>query len=535
MNNKEVPAKGTRHSAPVIKNALADLSIEHVLLVLLHRKWLCILTFLVISVGTAVYSYWLPNLYTSETLILVDPQQVPTTYVRPTISGTVRNRLGTLSQQILSATRLQTVIDTFHLYAEERKSMTHEDLINDMRKNIEVRVVSDFGAADDLQAFRIAYTGRDPRVVAQVTNELASLFIQENLKAREQMSHGTSEFLQHQVEETRKQLELQEGRLRDFKLKHIGEMPEQQSATLQILGQLQTQLQMEGEALNRAEQQRSYILTLANQSAPVVDMDSQRPATKPANSSLIEAKAKLRELLSRYGEKNPDVLALKKQIEQEEAQAASQVEEPETQPVEIKPPPRAYVNPVLQTQMAGLDAEIKKHKSELERLRGLAATYQAKLESIPVQEQAVKELERDYEMSKAHYGQLLHDKLSAETAVNMEVRQKGEKFKVLDPARVSEKPSSPNRLLINAIGSLGGLALGLLFALSGEFLGMSITSSLDLSIPGVPLLGTVPIIHTRYERRQRKKRWIMAGATGGLLMLLAGGVYLFLYYRGQFS
>ena len=143
--------------------------------------------------------------------------------------------------------------------------MAREDVIALMQKNVSVSIVSDYGGSQDLQAFRIGYSGGDPRQVAQVANDLATLFMDENLKAREQQSTGTTEFLQNQLQETKKVLEAQEAKLKDFKLRHIGEMPEQQSANLQILGQLQSQFQLEGEALARAEQQRNTIQVLMPQ------------------------------------------------------------------------------------------------------------------------------------------------------------------------------------------------------------------------------------------------------------------------------
>ena len=132
------------------------------------------------------------------------------------MTGDVRDRLGTLSQQILSATRLQTVIDSFNLYSEEKEKLAREEIISRMRKDIGVSLVSDFGAGQGLEAFKISYSGKDPRTVAEVTNELASLFIEENLKAREQQATGTSDFLENQLEETKKELEGQESQTARF-------------------------------------------------------------------------------------------------------------------------------------------------------------------------------------------------------------------------------------------------------------------------------------------------------------------------------
>ena len=245
-----------------------QVSPEHYLRLIVHRKWLVLGTFVLVAAGTLIVSSRLPDIFASSTLILVDPQKVPESYVKATVTGDLRNRLGTLKQQILSATRLQKIIDTLNLYPAERKTMAREDVIAMMQKDVEVSIVSDYGGSQDLQAFRIGYSGRDARQVAQVANDLATLFMDENLKAREQQAAGTTEFLQNQLQETKKILESLESKLKDFKLKHLGEMPEQQSANLQILGQLQSQLQLEGEALARVEQQKSTLQVLMPQSAP---------------------------------------------------------------------------------------------------------------------------------------------------------------------------------------------------------------------------------------------------------------------------
>src|SRR4030095_7336948 len=139
-----------------------SLSPEHYLRIILHRKWWVITVFLVVSAATVVYSSRLPDIFASDTLILVDPQKVPESYVKSTVTGDVRNRLGTLSQQILSTTRLQKIIDTLNLYPLERKTLPREDVTAMMRNQITVKVVGDFGGGSDLQAFRIGFSGRDP-------------------------------------------------------------------------------------------------------------------------------------------------------------------------------------------------------------------------------------------------------------------------------------------------------------------------------------------------------------------------------------
>jgi len=565
----ENPSKNSvtgRNKATAADQRTNLLTPEHSLRLIYHRKWLILGVFGLVSGVTVAITTRLPNIYSSDTLILVDPQKVPENYVKPTVSGDIFNRLGTLKQQILSATRLQKIIDNLNLYPVERKTMAREDVITRMRSDISVSVVSDFGGSQNLQAFRISFSGTDPQLVAQVANELASLFIDENLKAREQQAEGTTDFLTNQLEETRKTLEDQEAKLRDFRLKHIGEMPEQQAADLQILGHLQSQLQLEGDSLNRAEQQRSYLESMmATQPAAVVDLDdgqTTRPVAAdgtiphaPAAPPVSLKEKQLDVLLAHgYTENHPDVRRLKQEIAEqaknskEPAPGATPQAIPQAAQVSVPPPPPAppapsskqpysppkYVNPILRTQLNAAESEIAKHKEQVQALSKQIAGYQAKLEAIPVREQQITELVRDYEISKAHYGQLLNSQLSATTATQLEVRQKGEKFSILDPAQPAERPSRPNRTVLNLGGCVGGLALGLFLALATEFLGMSITSAEHMTaVSGFPVLEVIPVIETRMDRLARKKRLFIAAASS-MAAALAIGALLVYHYRARF-
>jgi succinoglycan biosynthesis transport protein ExoP len=535
-------------------------STEHYARVIFHRKWLVLAVFVAVTIGVVIFSSTLPDMYTSDTVIMVDPQKVPDSYVKSTVTGDVRNRLGTLSQQILSATRLQKIIDTLNLYPEDRKTLPREELIARMRGDISVNVLGDFaGAGDsDLQAFRIAYSGKEPKLVAQVANELASLFIEENLKAREQQATGTTEFLHNQLQETRKVLEAQEAKLKDFKMKHIGEMPEHQATSLQILGQLQSQLQIEAEALGRAEQQKQYLNSLiAASTAPVVDTDPFEPtAAKPPvptaaqapRSNLSTNKERLVSLLTRYSEEHPEVRRLKRIISDEEVRLSKEgpltvaavqapaAATPEPEPAQVRRPARQAArtsNPVLESQLRNVEAEISKRKEEHQRLARQVGQYRSRLEAVPLREQQITDLVRDYEISKAHYKQLLEKQLSAETATELEIRQKGERFTVLDPAQPADKPARPNRRIINAVGAVAGLGLGLLFALVTEFLGMSITSPEQISaVTGLAVLEVVPVIRTHTDRIAMRRRLVIAAGSAAL-MGIAGCVVVLYRYRDR--
>jgi len=200
-------------------------------------------------------------------------------------------------------------------------------------------------------------------------------------------------------------------------------------------------------------------------------------------------------------------------------------------PVRAAAPPASHGNPVIQSQLNTLEVEIAKHKEESQRLTKQVAVFQSKLSAIPVREQEITQLVRDYEISKSHYAQLLGQQLSAETATQLEIRQKGEKFEVLDPGQVAERPSRPNRTLINGAGVGAGLILGILLAVGSELLGISITSPEDLSAAvGVPVLEVIPLILTRVDRRRRTRRRLITSASAAMAVL---AVCMILFYRSQ--
>ena len=272
---------------------------------------------------------------------------------------------------------------------------------------------------------------------------------------------------------------------------------------------------------------------------------SGTPRGATTGSTLADDKARLASLLARYTDKYPEVQKLRQQIQEREAkeklQAPAPVETASNPEIPVPPPPPAkkkqvFVpasssNPVIISQIKAVEEEIAKHKEEQQRLNKLIGSYQAKLEAIPVREQQVAELVRDYEMNKTHYSQLLDKQLSAETASQLELRQKGETFKVLDPAQVPGRTSKPNRLLIDAAGSFAGLLLGILVVLGGEMAGQTISCADHIPLfNGNQVLEIIPMILTEADRKRKRKQVIMAAASG-VAATLTVGVALFIHYR----
>src|SRR5438309_1402923 len=289
------------------------------LAILRRRRWLILLPFFAGWLAVWMVSWWLPSIYRSGTLILVEQPTVPQQFVVPNIAGDLQERLQNITQQILSRTRLLHIIEGLNLYAKERQRRTPDETVERMRKDIEIELVRDKN--NQLTAFNIYYSSRDPQVAQRVTSELSNLFISENLEARQAQSQSTTKFLESELEEARKSLSEQEEKVREFKDKHLGELPGQMQSNLQILSGLQTQLQTEEEALNHAKQQNVYLESLLGQyrnhpESPKSGSNASMGLPE-IDQELQKLRAQLADLTAHYTDRHPDVRKLKEQNDSE--------------------------------------------------------------------------------------------------------------------------------------------------------------------------------------------------------------------------
>ena len=266
-------------------------------------------------------SFLLAPRYLSSTLILVEQPTMPKDYVTPNINDDLQERMQTITQQILSRTRLLHIIEQFNLYGGKSNTGTPEEQVDRMRKDIGIDLVRD--TRNQITSFNVSYSSRDPHIAQQITSELTNLFINENLEVRQQQSEDTTKFLESQLETARKTLASQEDTIRQFKGQHVGEMPGQLASNLQILSGLQAQLQNSEDALNVARQQHVYLQTLADQyksmQATSKSGDGTMTGGLPAlNQEITRLQAKLEDLSSHYTDRHPDVRKVKEQLAQAE-------------------------------------------------------------------------------------------------------------------------------------------------------------------------------------------------------------------------
>ena len=460
--------------------------------------------------------------YQSSTLILVEQPTMPKDYVTPNVNDDLQERMQSITQQILSRTRLLKIIDQYSLYPGANPSADQK--VDTMRKDIGIELVRD--ARNQITAFNVTYLSRDPHLAQKVTSELTNLFINENLEVRQQQSEDTTKFLESQLETARKTLADQEDKIRMFKGQHPGELPTQVSSNLQILAGLQSQLQTEEDALNTAKQQRVYLETLVNQYRSLPGTAKTDGASGPQQGlSAIEAeltslRAQLADLSAHYTDKHPDVRKVKEQIAKTEKMRDQMVASLKAKGTEDAnaPNPDATTaagdpsSPMvqLQGQLQANRAEIANRERGVADLKAKVVDYQARLNQEPVREQQLSDLTRGYEQSKANYDELLKKKNESAMATSMELLQQGERFHIVDPPSLPVKTEFPNRFKFCGIGLGFGLVLGVVVAGIFEFLDDRIYDEKELqALLPVPVISEIPAMSLASEERAEKKRlWL---------------------------
>ncbi|HUO25037.1 MAG TPA: hypothetical protein VMU61_05175 [Candidatus Aquilonibacter sp.] len=471
-------------------------------------------------------SWILPSIYRSGTLILVEQPTMPRAYVTPNVNDDLQGRLQSITQQILSRTRLLHIIDQLNLYANGERQLSPDEKVDLMRKDIQIDLVRD--SHDEINAFNVSFSDRDPHVAQRVTKELTALFISENVEVRQQQSEDTTKFLEEQLATARNALADQEEKVRMFKAQHIGDLPTQLSSNLQILAGLQSQLQSEQDALNTAKQQRVYLQTLADQyrtlqmQAPVKG-DGSAPIGLPAlDAQLDKLRAQLADLSAHYTDRYPDVRKLKEQIAETEKMrdqlladlkaAQARKSDANDSASDVADPKNASSQALLQLQgqIHANQVEISNRDHGIAELQSKIADYQTRLNAEPVAEQQLADLTRGYDQSKANYDDLLKKKNESAMATSMELMQQGERFRILDPPSLPSKPSFPNRLKFCGMGLAAGLALGTLVAGTAEMLDDRVYDEkrLQKMLPVAVISEIPPIVLAADEKQQRKRLWL---------------------------
>jgi polysaccharide chain length determinant protein (PEP-CTERM system associated) len=483
-------------------------------------------------------SWILPPRYKSNTLILVEQPTMPKNYVLPNINDDLQARLQSITQQILSRTRLLTIIDKMNLYGGKSSGATEDQKVAMMRKDIDIELVHD-QHNEEITAFKINYSAHDPHLAQQVTTALTDLFITENLKVREAQSEGTTKFIEDQLEEARTTLSEQEAKVRAFEAQHEGILPSQQASNLQILSGLQAQLQNEQDALNTAKQQRVYLQALIEQNKTLHGTSRTGEAGSAdlpsIDSQLSKMQEELLSLSTRYTDQYPDVLALKEQIAKTEklrdnliAEAKARASDPKLAAKSATDGAQSGPLMQLQGQLQANQLEIANRERAISELMGRINEYQGRLNEEPEVEQQVADLTRGYDQSKANYDDLLKKENESSMATSMEQMQQGERFTMLDPPSLPVNPDFPNRLTFCGIGLGIGIAFGAVVVAGFEFLDDRLYREKEITaLLPIAVISEIPMIPNSFDEeasnRKRTLGWAMAALT--IVTILAGSAF----------
>lgn len=498
-----------------------QLTLQDYLRIARRRKWLLIIPPVACGVLSLAISFFLSPRYTSQTLVLVEGQKVSDMLVKPAVAEDLNQRLSTMKEQILSRSRLEPIMQKFGLYKDEVKKVPMEDLIDEMRSKILVSPIH--GANDSTPGFYISFTADNPKLAQDVCAEITSLFMEENLKLREERAVGTTDFLTSQLEESKRNLDEQEAKLAAFQRKYADQSPGQEQVNMNMLSTLKTQLDGTTEELNRAQQDKLYTESLlAQQTSALTALQTRQTgsagndviSTSEADAQLAKLKEDLTLLETRYTPEHPDVIKtkqaiaqLEKKIEANNAQlkASSQdKQDKQGNSGTAEPVGAAQVNsPAIQRlrdNLHVLNETIQMKSVEQTKLQAQIRDYERRIELSPQMEEEYKKLTRDHQTAQEFYDDLMKKKSMSEMSTDLERRQEGEQFRIVDPANLPEKPSFPSKPLFGG----GGFTLGLLLAgglaMLLEISRQAIQTEADVQhYLKLPVIVSIPVLTTPQE------------------------------------
>lgn len=511
-------------------------TIDDVARIAWRGKWIILAPAILTSVVAATYLRYVPDLYRAETTILVVAQRVPNDIVRTTVTSNVQDRLRSISQQILSRTRLEPIVLDLNLYPELRQRLPMEDVITRMRDDVTVQTIRG-------DAFMVAYRSESPVLAQEVAGRLASLFIEENLRDREVQAEATSQFLESQLDEARQKLIEHEKRLESFRLRNAGQLPQQVGNNFQAVQTLNLEAQGLSDSLDRDRDRRAVLersladlaaLSNVDLATDPTRIDPSEPPPPPGSAAAELAKAQeaLRALKLRLTPEHPDVMRGERIVAELERKARAEREAAAAAAAGSASTSRGAVGISAterrardyREELATLTKQIATKEERLTQVQSQIAQYRSRIESVPVLESELTELMRDYDTLQRTYQSLLAKRQEAQIASNVERRQIGEQFRVLDPARRPERPFSPNRPVVQAAGTLLGMAIGIGIIVLIELRDKTLRKESDvLEALNLPVLATVPRMRNAIERRRhlRQVLGLSSAAVAGIAVAVA--------------
>lgn len=488
--------------------------------ILKRRKWSLILPFFIIFFAAAAVALLLPPIYKSTSTILIEEQEIPSDFVMTSVTSYAEQRLESINQRIMSTSKLIDIIKRFNLYQDLQTKWTSEEIVEKMREDVELETIS----ADVVDrrtgrptaatiAFMLSYEGKEtPDTVQRVANELASLFLQENLQSRERHAQETTTFLEDEMGKVKADLTAVEAELSEFKEKHVNALPELLQVNLQNLNNIDRNIETLTQQLRSLKEREGYLQT---QLASIPELERVNTDKR----RLEELRMELVYLKTRFSDEYPDVIKVKAEIAELESQLGEKSKKGEKTPDNV-----AYIT--LASQLSSTQAEINSVKEQIKDLQRSRADYQSRIEATPRVEEAYTALMVVRDSTQAKYHDLMRKHMEAKMAYGLEKEQKGERFTLVDPARFPEKPYKPNRLAIMLIGLVLGIGAGAGMGYLREYTDLSVRSVETLvRATAFPVLASVPEIVTPKQAIKRNvKRAVLSIA---VMLVIVGGLAAF--------
>lgn len=495
-----------------------------------RRYWVAI-PFVAISAASLAYAYSLSYQYRSVATIQILPPPVPEAMVSTTVQSRIEDRIMSLNERILTRSRLEQIVQDLDLYSGLRRATVMENVVERMRSDIVFVPV-------EKDLFELGYKSGDPAMALKVANRLAQTFIDETARDRANIADQATGFIESELESARQRLDDAEKKVEEYKRAHSGQLPTQLPANMQSLAAAQSRLQQLTESDNRDRDQRALLLRQledANQSdntpavAAAVTPSSDLSALEGGSTAeqLDKARVTLRALELRLTPEHPDVIRQKRLIERLEAKAQGEVAPGSGRRV-VSAAEQARVRRVreLQDELARLDRQRDERRAEERRMQGEIGQYQGRIEAAPGREAELTTLTRDLDSLRKLYGDLLQKRETAKLAANLERRDAGDRFRLVEPPRLPEVPYSPARKKFFIIGLLAGLGIGVLLGAIVEFRDSTFRTNDDVQTGlGLPVLATVPALsRSSVQASGSLTTWILAVALGlatlGLAILM---------------
>jgi len=479
--------------------------------ILKRRGWIIAVPAVLFALVGFGLTFVVPPRYVSQTLILVEQQKVPDDYVRPVVVEDITARLASMKEQILSRSRLEPIIERFNLFGNKKMSM--DDRIDAVRKNIDIKPIhSEMARTGGLPGFFISYMDADPHTAQQVCGEIASLFVTANLNARAQTVEGTTEFLKSQLADAKRALDEQDAKLAAFQSKYMGRLPGEETPNMNMLTSLNTQLDATTQALSRMEQDKSYTESMIAQQQGMASSSGEHATAGPGalQAQLQALENEEADLTRRYTDNYPDVVSVRRRIKDLRAKIAAQPDVPAT-PQTASTAPNRNDSPAVQqlrAQLRSLEQGIQSKRHEQALLSSQIRTYQDRISSSPLVLEEYKNITRDYQTAQAFYDDLLKKMNQSKMATDLERRQQGEQFSVMDQPNLPDSPMFPKRGVFVGGGFVAGLILGTILVAWREYRDTVMRSERDVwAFTKLPTLGVISFATNDPDQTASGRRW----------------------------